>query len=163
MTNLTRQQILDQYRGIRRIVINTKHGGFGLSPEGCMYYLKLCGQESWIEDGESTLFRRLSGPKIWLVPPDADRVNYDVEPEEWAKMSMAERQAHSALCEQQIFSDRDLPRDDPFLCKVVDDLGAEANGKFADLKVVDIPADVEWEIQEYDGNEWVAEKHRTWS
>jgi hypothetical protein len=27
---------------------------------------------------------------------------------------------------------------------------------------VDIPDDVKWEIEEYDGNEWVAEVHRTW-
>jgi len=31
------------------------------------------------------------------------------------------------------------------------------------LKIVDIPDGVEWEIEEYDGMEWVAEKHRTWS
>jgi len=30
------------------------------------------------------------------------------------------------------------------------------------LKVVEIPDDVEWNVQEYDGNEWVAEKHRIW-
>jgi hypothetical protein len=51
-------------------------------------------------------------------------------------------------------------RDDPDLIAVV-----EANlpgSTFADLKVIEIPDDVEWEIQEYDGTEWVAEKHRTW-
>jgi hypothetical protein len=38
-----------------------------------------------------------------------------------------------------------------------------ANGTYANLKVVTIPGDVDWEIGEYDGMEWVAEKHRTWS
>ena len=33
----------------------------------------------------------------------------------------------------------------------------------SDLKVVEIPDDVEWEIEEYDGNEWVSEVHRCWS
>jgi hypothetical protein len=28
--------------------------------------------------------------------------------------------------------------------------------------VVTIPDDVAWTIEEYDGNEWVAEVHRTW-
>lgn len=32
----------------------------------------------------------------------------------------------------------------------------------ADLKIVEIPPDVDWEINEYDGVEWVAETHRTW-
>ena len=59
--------------------------------------------------------------------------------------------------------DREVARDDPYLVKIVQDLKADANGKYAELKIVEVPADVEWEIAEYDGNEWVAEKHRTWS
>ena len=39
----------------------------------------------------------------------------------------------------------------------------KANGNHADLKIVEIPANVEWQIDEYDGAEWVSEKHRTWS
>jgi hypothetical protein len=37
-----------------------------------------------------------------------------------------------------------------------------ANGRFAKLKLVDIPLDIQWAIEEYDGDEWVIEKHRTW-
>ena len=59
--------------------------------------------------------------------------------------------------------DRDIPRDDPYLVKVVRELGMGANGPHSNLKIVEIPGDVEWLIQEYDGAEWVAEKHRTWS
>jgi len=158
----TRKELLEEYRGIRRIVINTKHGGFGLSPDAVKRYLELCGQQVWIE-GSNGRWAAVSGPNYWLVPPGPDRVEYDIDSEAWAEMSMAERSAHSALCRQQMFSDREVPRDDPFLAKVVDELGSKANGKYADLKVVDIPADVEWEIEEYDGLEWVAEKHRTWS
>lgn len=57
---------------------------------------------------------------------------------------------------------RDADRDDPYLIKVINELGEEANSRFCTLKIVEIPADVEWEIGEYDGLEWVAEKHRTW-
>lgn len=61
------------------------------------------------------------------------------------------------------FYDRDIPRDDPYLVDVVRRLGMAANGTHANLKIVEIPGDIEWLIQEYDGAEWVAEKHRTWS
>jgi hypothetical protein len=61
------------------------------------------------------------------------------------------------------FYDRDIPRDDAALIQVVEELGDAANGFAADLKIVDIPDGVDWYIEEYDGNEWVAEKHRTWS
>ena len=48
------------------------------------------------------------------------------------------------------------------LVKCVEALGEDASGSFAKLKVVEIPDGVEWEIGEYGGTEWVAEKHRTW-
>lgn len=48
------------------------------------------------------------------------------------------------------------------LIECVEKLGKDANGEFAELKVVDIPDDVEWVIEEYDGLEWVAEKHIVW-
>lgn len=57
----------------------------------------------------------------------------------------------------------ELRRDDPHLVKTVEQLGELANGKYAELKVVEIPSDVEWYIEEYDGTEHVAERHRTWS
>jgi hypothetical protein len=59
--------------------------------------------------------------------------------------------------------DRNIPRDDPALVQTVEELGSKADGHFAKLKVVKIPDDVVWYVEEYDGVEWIAEKHRTWS
>jgi hypothetical protein len=63
---------------------------------------------------------------------------------------------------EQDYSYYDIERNDQHLVRVVEELGDDANGRFSELKVVDIPDDVEWQIDEYDGAEWVAEKHRTW-
>lgn len=57
---------------------------------------------------------------------------------------------------------RDIPRNDRDLVKVVEELGDAANGGCASLSVVEIPDGVDWEIDEYDGVEHIAEKHRTW-
>ena len=57
----------------------------------------------------------------------------------------------------------DIARDDPALVRIVRELGDEANGGYAKLHIVEVPGDVDWQIEEYDGNEWVAEVHRTWS
>ena len=57
---------------------------------------------------------------------------------------------------------RYMQRDSPSLVKVVEELGSKSWGDCAELKVVEIPEDVEWEIVEYDGIEHIAEQHRTW-
>ena len=54
-------------------------------------------------------------------------------------------------------------RNHPMVVRVVEELGSAANGRCAELTVVEIPDDVNWEISEYDGMERVAEKHRSWS
>ena len=57
----------------------------------------------------------------------------------------------------------DIFRNDPVLVEVVEALGSNADGESASLRIVEIPDDVLWTIQEYDGLEWIAERHRTWS
>ena len=55
-----------------------------------------------------------------------------------------------------------LCRDDPKLVAAVETLGFDANGDYANLKIVEVPDDVIWTINEYAGSEWIAEHHRTW-
>ncbi|NDG30988.1 hypothetical protein EB118_13085 [bacterium] len=58
--------------------------------------------------------------------------------------------------------DVDLPRTDRDLVDCVELLGDRSWGRNAALKVVMVPDEVEWHIQEQDGREWIAEDHRTW-
>jgi len=53
-------------------------------------------------------------------------------------------------------------RADPDLIAVIEEMGDKANSWAAEIAIVEIPDDVEWHIDEYDGREHVAEKHRTW-
>lgn len=61
------------------------------------------------------------------------------------------------------FHRRDIERTDPALIQLVE----ETNGKccnLGELRVVEIPDDVEWEIFSWDnGREEIHEKHRSWS
>lgn len=59
--------------------------------------------------------------------------------------------------------DWDIERDDPILIQVIEEMGDAAGGSFSQLKIVEIPDGIQWGIEEYDGSEWVAETHRTWS
>ncbi len=62
----------------------------------------------------------------------------------------------------QDYGGYDYGRSDPLLIQVVETLKEKANGKYAKLKIVEIPDDVKWEICENAGMEWIAEIHRTW-
>jgi hypothetical protein len=113
---MTHDQLIEEIKGIQRIVINTVHGGFGLSEQAIEIYKERRG----------------------ITDPD--------------------------------WYERDIARDDPVLVAVVRELGADADTRYdkhadtryAKLKIVEVPYGVDWTIEEYDGVEWVAEKHRTW-
>ncbi len=65
--------------------------------------------------------------------------------------------------EENSFAEWDIERTDPALIEVVEQLGDLANTRYTRLKIVEVPDNVKWEINDYDGVEWVAEQHRTWS
>ena len=48
-----------------------------------------------------------------------------------------------------------LSRDDPFLVQVVEELGKEANKRYSNLQIVELPAGTLYRIEEYDGAETV--------
>ena len=58
--------------------------------------------------------------------------------------------------------DYDLARIDPDLVAVVEELQDKANGFAAELNVVEIPDGTDYVLEEYDGREWIAERHETW-
>jgi len=131
-----------------KVVINRRYGGFSLSEAGIRKYFEILGQPVWVE-------KDVVLNTYWKVPPD-QRQERTVGGA-WYEMSIDDR------WDREVFCDRGLDRDDPILVRVVEELGEKANGRFAELKVIEIPDDVEWTIDEYDGMEWVAEVHRTWS
>jgi len=116
------------------IVINACHGGFGLSCKAMMLYAKLKGIKLYFKKDYNGLIHYSTKPI-----KDVCRIEND-----------------------DYFNDCDIKRDDSILVRVVGELGEEANDSCASLKVVAIPDNIEWTIEEYDGWEWVAEKHRTW-
>lgn len=84
---------------------------------------------------------------------------------------MAKRGNAIAIAELEIadkkrrewYGNSDYPRDDEDLVAAVETLGTDASsGDCSRLVVVEIPEDVHWHIEEYDGMEHVAENHRTW-
>ena len=140
---------------MRRVVINSCHGGFGLSHDAMLRFAEIKEIDIYPEKGKWDMWT------YWLLPENK-RVKSKSN-DEFYEMSIPERQAYNALCEAQTLYDRDILRDDPALVQVVEEMGKEAASRHDNLNVIEIPDNVEWQIEEYDGMEHVAEKHRTWS
>lgn len=132
-----------------KVVINTCHGGFGLSHKAMMRYFELKEIEVYPE-----IFNEYYSIWTYYLTPPEER---NVIPEG------SDVGTSMQYAMDQVFHDWEIDRDDPALVQAVEELGENSWGSYAQLKVVEIPDDVEWEVYEYGGNEWVAEKHRTWS
>jgi hypothetical protein len=139
---------------IMKVVINKCFGGFSLSPKAVRRLAELKGRKCFFFDG----WRK---PYTPISDEEAEKcfaaTAFDVaNPNE---IDDSEYREHSLyFC--------DIDRTDADLIKVVEELGAGhrtgASGSCADLRIVEIPNKVGYEIEEYDGNEHIAETHRTW-
>jgi len=69
----------------------------------------------------------------------------------------AKRELGLSQCDQYRIS-----REDPKLVEVIEKLGKASWGTYAELEIVEIPEDVEYEIFDYDGIETVVEISRHW-
>lgn len=54
-------------------------------------------------------------------------------------------------------------REDPLLIQTIQDLGIKSFSAYSKLKIVEIPDDVEYYIEDNDGYECIHEEHRIWN
>jgi len=151
-----------------KVVINKCYGGFGLSPLAVKRMAELKGKPCY--------FFTHNPKNMELTPvdlPDAGNFLWSAytvpNPKEvvlpssnWHLMTQEEKAASNKSWQDISLESRPEDRADPDLVKVVEELGDQANGRCADLKIVSIPDDIEYQIQEYDGLEHIAQKHETW-
>jgi len=144
-----------------KVVINNCYGGFGLSDKAYERLAELgVPIRKYIQEmrGDDGLFKQETGNEgevIFdreLTPVGEDKFN-DIYHKYKGKSRFSERYWDTWTRES---------RTHPLLIQVVEELGKDASSEVADLKIVEIPDDVEYEIQEYDGIEHIAEKHRKW-
>lgn len=147
-----------------KVVINICYGGWSLSPEAIREYLARQGKEVFFYSADFSTAAAKGGGFKEVVYTQVEDPKEGFMLYSFTKDLGPEFSGDNTEAWNEHFYDRDLTRDDPVLVSVVEDLGSErASGALAQLKVVEVPDDVSWEIQEYDGTEWVAESHRTWA
>lgn len=117
----------------KKVVINVSYGGFTISPEGV----------------------------LWLYENRYDGGDFAHPVEEYFGSEGAVM--HEGTSDEKFVLDkRSFDREHPMLIGLIEELGERANGWGCKLKIVEIPKDVEYTIEDYDGWESIHEKHRSW-
>jgi hypothetical protein len=141
-----------------KIVVNRKHGGFGLSPKAEKRYLELIGKDCYFYKQTKYGFEN-NGVEEY------SRIAIDEAPHAFVAYTITKdlgEVVNEIPNDDTYWYDGDLERNDPILIRVVEEMGEEANDKYAELEIVEIPDDVEWQIDDYDGYESIHEVHRSW-
>ena len=122
-----------------KIVINKSYGGLHLSHKAVLRYFEIKKTDIFWQKGYNS---------IWY--------NY---------YSNADTDDLNNLLDMNYISIESISRDDPVLIQVVKELEIDAHGQASDLKIVEIPDDVDWciEVDEIKDGEYILEVHRTWS
>ena len=144
-----------------KIIICNSSIGLCLGYKGIMRYAELKGItlypyiSEWrpYQIGQTGMFSSEHGSyKIRIESLNWDRENY--------VSYLLLPPTNEENLEKGHFDPSEIARNDPILIQTVEELGTE--GFAAKLRIIEIPDGIAWQIEEFDGYEWVAEKHRTW-
>ena len=136
----------------RKIVVNRCYGGFGLSEKCVLLYAKKKGLQIYVDHD--------ARHRYWLTP----RIyRTDIlSSQEWYDATWEERDASIEKERMAVFNEYKIKRDDKFLIEAIGELGVELAGDDTTLEIVEIPEDIDWEIDDCSGHEKVYDKNRVW-
>jgi hypothetical protein len=147
-----------------KLVKNDCYGGFSLSPSAYKFIADELGKEIFFfeltEDEKEITLKEAEKTMSFYVYTVRNPRDYKLEvpDKDGLYTSANERAERISLPDYSDYENRTRPE----LVKAVEVLGEKANGRFADLVIIEIPDDIEYDIDEYDGIETVHELHRSW-
>ena len=164
----------------KEILINSCYGGFSFSAVATAKIAERKGKTAYFFKWSLTKTEELIPLKLTDIGPHDFFTAYAIpdptafkkwlnelvgitKDKDWSKLSQKKKDTYNRISDMTDIYYRDLSRDDPDALAVVKKLGERANGHCACLKIVKIPANVDWVIHDYDGCESVEEVHRSWS
>jgi hypothetical protein len=123
-----------------------------------------------LSDAAIRLLAKKKGVTLYPEIQDYDYVEYWTVPED-KRLRLPATPTNQQLDEYTAYRKANafnylVPRNDKDLIEVIEELGSEVAGdEHAALHIVEILDGVDWFIECNDefGNEWVAERHRTWT
>ncbi len=144
---------------MKKIAINRDWGGFGLSPTATKLYLKKIGKEcffyrqkGWKHDGNEKHI------KITLAEAEKETLMLSIYTKDMGKEF--KEHTNKYYWYERFHNDRG----NKLLIEVIEELGTEkASGQYAKIKIVEIPDDLQYEIDDYDGMESIHEEHEVYT
>lgn len=146
-----------------KIILNKCYGGFEVSPAGYKLYAKKKGFELY--------------PYVLKAAPGFE---YNVESYYYKKIKWEEighssihylkkdygdkisRELFKEIADDDYFWINSTYRTDSTLIEVVEELGQKASGPCGELRIVEIPDDLDYVIDEYDGIETLHQRVKEW-
>lgn len=146
-----------------KIILNKCYGGFEVSPMGYQLYAKKKGFELY--------------PYILTSDPE---FKYDVDNYYYNKVKWEEiryrsvhyltkdfgnkiaKKSFKEIQDDYYFWINSKYRTDPTLIEVIEELGDKASGPCGELRIVEIPDDLDYVIDEYDGYERLHQRVQEW-
>lgn len=139
-----------------KVILNKCFGGFGISLEGYKLYCQkknlpcIFYRFDSVKD-KNNIFKKVSTPNYMSYC-----FTYDFGETFESTVGVDDSQF-----EKMLYLDSSY-REDATLIEVVEELGEKANGRFANLVVVDIPDGLNYVIDDYDGVETLHERVKEW-
>lgn len=139
---------------MKKVILNKCYGGFDVSKEAYELYAKKKGltlyqyESELISSEKKFAYKRATKESLFNHYFTKDFGDYAyISNEDYEKYNLYLREDH---------------REDPVLIEVVEELGDKANGRFGELRIVEIPDDLDYVIDEYDGIETLHQKVQEW-
>ncbi len=137
----------------KKVILNKCYGGFDVSKEAYQLYAKKKGLDLFcyecdIKDYKNCIYKYTKENNLfshYFTKDFGD--NVQLSNEDYEKYSL--------------YLDASY-REDPVLIEVVEELGKKADGNFSELKIVEIPDNLDYVIDDYDGIETLHQRVEEW-
>lgn len=137
-----------------KVILNKCYGGFGVSQKGYELYAKKKNLSLYMykrSNDDFMIFEKISKDEnvflTYYFTVDMGESFSIHSMKNWNGITLYLDESH---------------RTDSVLIEVVEELGKEASGEFADLQIVEIPDDLKYEVIDHDGIERLCEVGKTW-
>lgn len=137
---------------MKKVILNKDFGGFDISKKGYELYAKKKGLDLYMYEtefkGKNCFYKKTNDDALltqYFTKDFGD--NIDISEEDYRNYSLYLDGGH---------------REDPILIEVVEELKEKANGKYSELKIVEIPDDLDYVIDNYDGIETLHQRVQEW-